>query len=222
MNYNLLKYMFSTNGQNLLFYFLKPSQFMQYIFTTHMNQKCGFQIVDFITRLCVDYKIKISLSGIHLYALLNKKYFHPYDSFIEMIIFCDDMENILNTSNVFTKKFKNIIYFQELGVLFICPDNICNEIGGSYFVVVIYFCLLNKEDDTYYYICDDFLSKKKFKNQNNFIQLIDFNSLYIFSVIHDISIIWQVPNEEVPQKINDNQSDELNVCPLNNYVYHMK
>jgi hypothetical protein len=218
MNQKLLKYMFCESGQNLLFYFLKPSNFMHYFFPTHMNQKSGFEIVDYITRLCVKHEIKISLSGIQLYALLNKKIFHPYNSFIEMTIF-SDQENVSNTRNVLAEKFKNLLYFQELGVLLICPDNVCNEIGGSYFIIIIYICILNKSDNNYHYMCNDFSSTQIFKNQNELIQLIDFNNKYIFSVYFDACEIWKVPNEEIPNKINDDEIDKLNICSLLKYIH---
>lgn len=214
MNQKLLKYMFSKNGQNLLSYFIKPSQFMHYIFTTHMNQKSGFQIVDFLTRLCYANKIKISLSGIHLYSLLYKKHFHPYYSTIHMIIFYENNE-IQNIDKIFTDKFKNVIFFHELGVILILPDTICNEIGGSNYIVQIDICIFDK--DCYKYKSLE-ISNKKYENHMNLIDCIDYNHAYVFSVYFDVQSVIEIPQDEIPTLIDDHHIHELNVNRLLQYI----
>lgn len=216
MNQQLLKYMFSKNGQLLFMYFMKPSQFMHYIFTTRMNQKSGFQIVDFLTRLCYANKIKISLSGIHLFSLLYKKHFHPYYSTINMIIFCEHNQ-IQDIEKIFTDKFKNIIFFHELGTILILPDTICNEIGGSNYIIMIHVCIFDKDCNEYKYVSQE-ISSKKYAINNNLIDCIDYNHSYVFSVYYDVECIIEIPQDIIPSVMNDHHIQELNINKLLHYI----
>jgi hypothetical protein len=180
MNQNILKYSFNKYGLEFLKYILEPQNLVTLIYfqinqKIAMNPTCGKQLVKHFTDLVNDNNyLYTSLSSHNIYIL---KYDSPDPEklILDFYIYLQEQKDILKLYNLLKANYKNVVFYPELGIIFILPSNITERDDDENFKFhyIIQITILIKSVNEFY----ELYNKEANNNMNDIPKTNDFQKI---------------------------------------------
>lgn len=149
MNSTLMKHSCNKIGANYLKYIMSPTQLVPVtIFNCkkkiQVNHNSAHQIYYCLSDFLVNQNVRFTCFSSHLYFLVKNGNLDYNNLIIDIYVFIDKIKDILVLYELFQNKFKNVVLYSELGLIFIVPDYIGDSNDNSiYPIIVVTFLMQN-------------------------------------------------------------------------------